>query len=95
MKIAKMTLALGAGCVGFAGCATSSGVLPMGGGAYTVTNSASLGAGGATAAKRNAYTEAAQQCERVHRTLHVLTETPVAPTWTDGLYHNTITFECT
>jgi hypothetical protein len=77
------------------GCATSSGVLPMGGGKYSIMTSASHSAGGAAAAKRNAYTEAAAACSKLNKSAFVVQEavgnTGIA---LDGMAHTDLTFEC-
>jgi hypothetical protein len=66
----------------------------MGDGEYTITSSASPGRGGIAEAKRDAYTRASAQCAAEGKAIHVLNEAAQTPTWTDGLYHDTVNFAC-
>ena len=80
--------------VALTGCATSSGVLKAGTNSYTVSASASLGGGGGSTAKRNAYSEANQECSKQGKTIEIINEKVVAPSWTDGMYTVDISFKC-
>jgi hypothetical protein len=76
------------------GCATSSGVLKTGADSYTVSASASLGGGGGSAAKKNAYSEASQECAKQGKAIEITNEKVSAPSWTDGMYTVDISFKC-
>jgi hypothetical protein len=56
------------------GCATSSGVLKMGPDTYSVSVSAAPARGGITGAKRMAYAEATQECEKQGKELLAVSE---------------------
>lgn len=76
-------------------CAHTSGVLQAGPETFTISTSASFGAGGVPAAKRQAYEEANAECTK--RGLQVLTvaerETP-QNIWKDGMSHVDLDFKC-
>lgn len=64
----------------------------MGGGRFTVTASASPGAGGAGAAKRSSYEQARAAC--ADRPVQVVTENTRAPGVNDGMFTTDLVFEC-
>ena len=75
-------------------CASSSGVIEIADNTYTITTSASPGRGGAPAAKRMAYQEASEVCEKRGLKLLMLNEQIESPTWTDGMAKASINFKC-
>lgn len=77
-----------------AGCASSSGVLRSGPDVFTVTATASPGAGGETAAKKSAYNDAAAECSKSDKAVSVVSEKVAAPTWTNGMHSIDLTFRC-
>jgi hypothetical protein len=76
------------------GCASSSGILKAGADTYRVNTSASMGAGGLTAAKNNAYAEAKQECAKQGKSPIVIEENSPATNWADGKYTFDLTFKC-
>jgi hypothetical protein len=80
--------------VALAGCASSSGVLRSGPDSFTVSTSASPGAGGAGAAKKSAYDQANQECARQSKVIFVVNERASAPSWTDGMHTVDLAFKC-
>jgi hypothetical protein len=77
-----------------AGCAASSGVLRAGPDTFTVKATASPGAGGGATAKRNAYTEASQECAKGGKQPDILSEQMTDPSWTDGMHAVNLVFSC-
>jgi hypothetical protein len=79
----------------FAGCATtSSGVHKIGSDTYNVTVAASLGMGGLSGAKRNAYEEANQECSRQEKEIFVVTEKVERPNLFNGMHSVDLNFKC-
>lgn len=76
------------------GCASSSGALRSGPDTFTVTATASPGAGGSTKAKQSAYADANQECAKQGKSINVLSERATAPSWTDGMYAVDLVFKC-
>lgn len=83
-----------ASLVVLAGCASSSGVLQSGADTFTVTATASPGAGGEAAAKKSAYSDATQACSSKGKSMSIITEKVSGPTWTNGMHSIDITFRC-
>ena len=81
------------GSVLAAGCVSTSGVLPKGEGVFTVTSSASHGAGGVPRAKADAYALAVKQCGSANA-LKVDSEKLSPPAWTEGMAIATLEFRC-
>ena len=77
-----------------AGCASTSGVFRSGPDTFTVTATASPGAGGSAKAKGSAYADAARECAKSMATVDVINEKAVAPTWTDGMHTVDLVFRC-
>jgi hypothetical protein len=77
-----------------AGCANSSGVLPLGPDTFTVSTSASPGKGGVPAAKRIAYGEARDSCAAQGLRVLVLSEHSASPSWTEGMARTDLSFRC-
>jgi hypothetical protein len=77
-----------------AGCASTSGVHQAGPGMYTVTATASHGAGGSAKAKGSAYADAERQCAKSGGAVEVISEKVGAPTWTDGMHSVDLVFRC-
>lgn len=90
----KKVLVFGCAVLSLAGCTTTSGVMRASSDDYTIATTASMGAGGASAAKRNAYAEASQECARQNKSVSSSSERTTAPSWTDGMYTVNLTFEC-
>lgn len=80
--------------VALAGCASSSGVLRSGPDVFTVTATASPGAGGETAAKKSAYNDASLECSKSGKAVTIVSEKVTAPTWTNGMHSIDLTFRC-
>jgi hypothetical protein len=77
------------------GCASTSGVFKSGADTYTVTSTASPGAGGSAKAKGLAYADAERECAKHGGSVNVVSENAKAPTWTDGMHTVDLTFKCT
>jgi hypothetical protein len=77
-----------------AGCASSSGVLRSGPDLFTVTATASPGAGGETTAKKSAYSDAAVECSKNGKAVNIISEKVTAPTWTNGMHSIDLAFRC-
>lgn len=77
-----------------AGCAHTTGVIARGPNTYTVTASASPGAGGVPKAKAMAYEDAAKQCAPSGAQVATITEKLSSPTWTEGMAVATVDFRC-
>lgn len=77
------------------GCTTTSGVLPAGNGAFTITTGASPGAGGLSESKKIAYSEANDFCSKQGKKSLVVNEsnTPMS-FWGDGKANTSIQFRC-
>lgn len=80
--------------IALVGCASSSGVLRSGPDTFTVTATASPGAGGETAAKKSAYGDASLECSKGGKALSIVAEKVTAPTWTNGMHSIDLTFRC-
>ena len=77
------------------GCAHSSGTIKVGLDTYTISTSASLAKGGIPVAKRMAYEEAMEQCNKAGNTeIFTLSEKSNETTWTDGMYRFELNFRC-
>lgn len=76
------------------GCASTSGVFKSGPDTYTVTATASPGAGGSAKAKGSAYGEAQQECTKHKGAVEIVSEKVSAPTWTDGMHTLDLVFRC-
>jgi hypothetical protein len=76
------------------GCTTSSGVLKSGPNTFTVSTSASPGAGGSATAKKSAYDAANHECATQSKSINVVNEHVTAPSWTDGMHTVDLVFEC-
>lgn len=77
-----------------AGCASSSGVFKTGPETFTVTATASPGAGGSAKAKSSAYSDATKECAKDGRTVEAVADTSSAPGWTDGMHTVNLIFKC-
>ena len=90
-----MKAIIGLAAVILAGCASTSGVFKSGPDSFTVTSTASPGAGGSAKAKESAYAQASQECAKHGATVEVITEKASAPSWTDGMHTVDLSFKCT
>jgi hypothetical protein len=77
-----------------AGCASTSGVFKSGPDTYTVTSTASPGAGGSAKAKGSAYADAERECSKRRAAVDVVSEKASSPTWTDGMHTVDLVFRC-
>lgn len=77
-----------------AGCAHTTGAISSGQNTYTVTASASPGAGGVPKAKAMAYADAAKQCAPSGSQVATIAEKLSPPTWTEGMAIATVDFRC-
>lgn len=89
-----MKLAFFIPALALVGCATSSGVLRSGPNTFTITATASPGAGGATTAKKSAYGDASAECSRQGKAADIVSEKVTAPTWTNGMHSIDLAFRC-
>jgi len=89
MRVASVVLALA-----LAACAHTSGVQSLGQNSYTVTASASPGAGGVPKAKAMAYADASAQCAKSGQRVADVSEQLSPPTWTEGMALATLQFRC-
>lgn len=76
------------------GCASSSGALRSGPDTFTITTTASPGAGGIAKAKQSAYADANQECSKQSKAINVVSERVTAPSWTDGMHAVDLVFKC-
>jgi hypothetical protein len=76
------------------GCASTSGVFKSGADTYTITSTASPGAGGSAKAKGAAYADAERECAKHGGSVNVVSENAKAPTWTDGMHTVDLIFKC-
>lgn len=87
-------LFVGAVLCAVAGCTSTTGALRSGPDTYSLTTTASPGAGGLAAAKRSAFEQATAECAKTGKTVSVLTEGSRVPGWNDGMYSIDLSFRC-
>jgi len=78
-----------------AGCATTSGIVPLGPDRYLVTRRAAAGSSGSEDLKADALREANQYCRSQHRKMQVLSTAEVQPPFIMGNFPKAeVQFEC-
>lgn len=81
--------------IAISGCSSTSGVIKIGLDTYTIATSASFGKGGIPAAKRIAYEEAGEQCQKLgNLEVYTLSEKSNGATWVDGMFRFELNFRC-
>ena len=94
-KVIGVVMALSAAVFLMGGCTTTSGVLPVGNGNFTVTTGASPGAGGLSESKKIAYSEASAYCDKQGKKIAVVNESSIPMSfWGDGKANTSIQFKC-
>lgn len=77
-----------------AGCTSTTGALRSGPDTYSLTTTASPGAGGLPVAKKNAFDQANAECAKTGKTASITTENSRVPGWNDAMYSVDIVFKC-